>query len=231
MKSTAKDTTILSVLALAAVPGIATAGPDWLEEGDAGFDFASAQDTTGVGEVRTVAGFLRGDEGDTEDVYKVNVVGGDSFDNVLRIGLRGSPEFDAALWLFDAEGFGVLANDNDPLTGGPDARLFVPSTDGVTLALPPGNYFLAVTETGNIPLGLLEAMGRGGEQIGELAPIFSFESDTEVSGPDGAAGDVPFAEWSGGEGNNGGYQIDITPTPGGAVMLGMAGLFASRRRR
>jgi hypothetical protein len=230
MFRTTSTTIASSLLALAAASGTALAGPDWLEEGDAGFDFTTAQDTTGVGEVRTVAGILQGSQGDTEDVYKINVVGGNSFDNILRIGLRGDPEFDAALWLFDAEGFGVLANDNDPLTGGPDARLFVPSSDGVTLALPPGNYFLAVTETGNIPLGLLSAFGRG-EDPGDLAPIFFFETDTEVSGPDGEAGNSPFAQWSGGAGNDGGYQIDITPTPGSAVLLGMAGLFTSRRRR
>jgi len=212
----------------------ALAGPDWIEDGDAGSSLSTAQDTTAKGQVRTLAGIIEGPQNnDTEDVYKIRVEDNDTFESAMQFGLRGDTEFDAALWLFDAQGFGVLANDDNPFSDGTEAVLTVPSSDGVTLALPPGNYFLAVTQSGNVPLGLLSEFGRG-EQSETLAPIFEFTAEREVSGPDGPAGGSPLADWSGfpqGGGMAGGYGVDITPTPGTAATLAIAAAFASRRRR
>ena len=220
----------LATLGLNTAPALG--GPDWVETGDAGSTTATAQDTTSKGAIQSVAGILGGEaEDDTEDVFKIEVRDRDTFENSISIGLRGQSEFDAALWLFDAQGFGVLANDDNPFSDGNDALLTAPSSDGVTLQLPPGNYFLAVTESGNLPLGFLNDFGRGG-QGGELAPIFSFEGDREISGPDGPAGRSPLEAWSGAPtGQSGGYGIDVTPTPGSAATLGLALALASRRRR
>lgn len=220
------------VLLLAICAGTAAAGPDWIEDGDAGFNIMTAQDTTSVGAIQSVAGILQG-ETDTEDVYRIQIENGTDFDNQsLGFAFRGmDTQFNASMWLFDSYGFGVLGNDDDPLTGGPDARLTVPSSDGVTLSLAPGIYYLAITESGNVPLGLLGEFGRTGLGEGELAEIFSFASSTEVSGPDGAAGGSVLAGWSGGAGNLGGYGIEITPTPSSAVLLGFGAIAAGRRRR
>jgi hypothetical protein len=221
---------LTALVVIAAGGSSALAGPDWIEDGDAGATIGTAQDTTQVGAIQSVAGVIAGMDGDTEDVYKLIVTNGNDFDNDVMFGFRGEFEFNASLWLFDSQGFGVLGNDDDPLTGGPDARLTAPSTDGVTLFLPPGIYYLAVTESGNVPLAFLNGMGRGGEGA-ELGEIFSFASSTEISGPDGAAGNSVFQEWSGGAGNTGGYGVVITPTPGTAALLGLGGLVAMRRRR
>ncbi len=222
--------TMSALVLIASVGSVAVAGPDWIEDGDAGATIGTAQDTTQAGPIQTIAGTIAGMDGDTEDVYKLVVEDGNDFDNDVMFGFRGTFEFNASMWLFDSQGFGVLGNDDDPLTGGPDARLTVPSTDGVTLFLAPGIYYLAITESGNVPLAFLDGMGLGGEGA-ELAEIFHFESSTEVSGPDGAGGTSVFAEWSGGAGNTGGYGVTITPTPGSVALLGLGGLFGVRRRR
>ena len=217
------------LISIASIASIATAGPDWIEDGDAGSTLDTAQDITPVGEINTIAGTLGGM--DQEDVYKLVIADGDDISAPVQFGLNlgnGSEGFNPSLWLFDSEGFGVLGNDDDPILGGPDARLITPSTDGVTLLLPPGIYFLAVTESGNVPLSF-RASSEAGEGVFE--EIFSFESVTEVSGPDGIGADNPLSAWTGGQGTEGGYGVVITPAPGSVALLACAGLGLTRRRR
>jgi len=220
-----------AMLALASVSGVALAGPDWIEDGDAGSTLDSAQDATSVGPLQTIAGTL-GNE-DKEDIYELVILDGDNVGGSVQFGLNLNTTglFNPSLWLFDSEGFGVLGNDDDPILGGPDSRLIAPSTDGVTLLLPPGIYFLAITESGNVPLSFREGLPLGGGEGGIFEEIFSFASSTEVSGPDGAGADNPLAAWSGGQGTVGGYGIDITPTPGSAGLFAIAGIGFTRRRR
>lgn len=224
--------TLTLTIAMGTLAASAIAGPDWIEDGDAGSTLGDAQDATSVGELQTIAGTLGGV--DTEDVYKLVILNGDNIGGTVQFGLTldSGPDqnFNPALWLFDSEGFGVLGNDDDPILGGPDARLTTPSTDGVTLLLPPGIYFLAITESGNVPLSFRENLGLG-DSGGTFEEIFSFDSSTEVSGPDGIGADNPLAAWTGGEGTAGGYGIDITPTPGSAAVFAFAGVAMSRRRR
>lgn len=225
-----KMSTLSVVVALGFISGAAVAGPDWIEEGDAGSTLGTSQDITPVGPIQTIAGTLGGQ--DTEDVYKLVILGGDDIGGEVMFGLNlnqgGDAGFDPSLWLFDSEGFGVLGNDDDPILGGPDARLIAPSTDGVTLLLPPGTYFLAITESGNVPQSFSEGLGLG---EGVFQDIFFFEDANEVSGADGAGADNPLARWTGGEGTAGGYGIEITPTPGGVGLLAFAGIGMTRRRR
>ncbi|MFK7760272.1 MAG: DVUA0089 family protein [Phycisphaerales bacterium] len=218
------------LLTAASLTTSALAGPDWIEDGDAGSTLGAAQDITPVGVINSIAGTLGGQ--DTEDVYKLVILNGDDIASPVDFGFTnngGPQDFNPSLWLFDSEGFGVLGNDDDPILGGPDARLLTPSTDGVTLLLPPGTYFIAITESGNVPLSFREnpLLGEGGS----FEEIFSFESVTEVSGPDGLGADNPLAAWTGGAGSEGGYGIVITPTPSSAFALALAGLGMSRRRR
>lgn len=217
------------LISIGSIASIALAGPDWIEDGDAGSTLDTAQDITPIGEINSIAGTLGGQ--DQEDVYKLVIFDGDDISAPVQFGLNrgeGEPGFNPSLWLFDSEGFGVLGNDDDPILGGPDARLITPSTDGVTLLLPPGTYFLAVTESGNVPLSFRTA-GELGEGVYE--EIFFFESVTEVSGPDGIGADNPLAAWDGGEGTEGGYGVVITPAPGSVALLACAGLGLTRRRR
>lgn len=213
----------------ASMTSVASAGPDWIEDGDAGSTLGTAQDITPVGPVQTIAGALS--SVDQEDVYQLVILDGDNIAGPAQFGLTlgDNPNFNPSLWLFDSAGFGVLGNDDDPINGGPDARLITPSTDGVTLMLPPGIYYLAITESGNVPLSFRESAGLG---AGSFEEIFSFASTTEVSGPDGVGFDNPLAAWSGeSEGTGGGYGVTITPAPGSAMVLAAAGLGLTRRRR
>lgn len=226
MRNYMKTISVLSALAMTS--GFAIAGPDWIEDGDAGSNLGTAQDITTIGPIQTIAGTLGGQ--DTEDVYKLVILDGNSVGGQVQFGLNLSQGegFDPALWLFDSEGFGVLGNDDDPILGGPDARLTTPSTDGVTLLLPPGIYFLAITESGNVPLSFNGGLGLG---EGSFEEIFFFESSLEVSGPDGIGAGNPLAAWTGGPGSVGGYGVEITPTPGSLALLAFAGVGMSRRRR
>lgn len=207
----------------------ALAGPDWIEDGDAGRLIGNAQDTTSVGRINSIAGTLGGL--DTEDVYQLIIENADDISSPIDFGLMpgGDPAFNPAIWLFDSEGYGVLGNDDDPILGGPGARLTTPSTDGVTLLLPPGIYYIAVTESGNVPLSFLEGFSDTGK--GGFEEIFFFKDLLEVSGPDGLGGDNPLAGWSGGAGSAGTYGINITPTPSTAGLLAIAGLGLVRRKR
>ncbi len=223
-----KNIQTATMIAFGLFIGSAQAGPDWIEDGDAGSSVDAAQDTTTIGVVNTIAGRLGGS--DREDVYRLIVEGADDVSSTVNFGfLPGSdPDFNPALWLFDTQGYGILGNDDDPLLGGPGARLIAPSTDGVTLQLAPGIYFLAITESGNVPLSMRPEPSPG---AGVFEEIFFFESLTEVSGPDGAGADNPLAGWSGGNGSNGNYGIAITPAPAGFAAFSLMGLAASRRRR
>lgn len=219
-----------TLLAVGSIASVASAGPDWIEDGDAGSTLGEAQDITPVGPIQTIAGTLGGQ--DQEDVYKLVILNGDDIAGPVQFGLNlenGPIGFNPSLWLFDSEGFGVLGNDDDPILGGPDARLITPSTDGIILLLPPGTYFLAITESGNVPLSFRPTPGLGEDGVYE--EIFSFETITEVSGPDGIGADNPLAAWSGGTGTDGGYGVVITPTPGTAMLLSIAGIGLTRRRR
>ncbi len=220
-------THVFMSVAIGSIVAAAGAGPDWIEDRDAGSMVGSAQDTTGAGFVQTIAGTLGGE--DQEDVYRINVQDANNFYSPINFGLRGDITFDAALWLFDSEGYGLLGNDNDPLLGGTAPRLITPSTDGVTLLLAPGTYYLAITESGNVPLSLGAAPGLGG--AGVFQEIFLFANSTEVSGPDGPGADNPLAAWSGGAGNGGTYGIVVTPAPSTLGVLSLMGLGLARRRR
>jgi hypothetical protein len=223
---TTQAVALFGTLSLLAIPALA--GPDWIEDGDAGRSIGDAQDTTSVGLISTIAGTLGG--ADQEDVYRLLIQDADDIASPVQFGLvnGGDTVFNPALWLFDSAGFGVLGNDDDPILGGFGARLITPSTDGVTLLLPPGEYFIAVTESGNVPLSFNP--GRGGGK-GTLEEIFFFNDQFEVSGPDGAGAGNPLIEWSGGAGSSGNYGVVITPTPTTMAVFSMAGLAIARRRR
>lgn len=224
MNTQKRTTWLLTGMLFLSAPAVA--GPDWIEDGDAGRSIGDAQDTTSVGLLSTIAGSLGGS--DQEDVYRLNIQNADDIASPVQFGLLsgGDPMFNPALWLFDSAGFGVLGNDNDPILGGFGARLITPSTDGVTLLLPPGEYFLAVTESGNVPLSLGLGFGNG-----SLEEIFFFADAFEVSGPDGAGAANPLFEWSGGAGTVGNYGIVITPAPSTLAMVSLAAFCAGRRRR
>jgi hypothetical protein len=119
------------VVVLAAWQGTAVeAGPDWIEDdhGDAGSFPGSAQVTQGtsVGGLSRISGSLDGSglmglvggQGDFEDMYLIRITDPLNFcATTVPCGPGcGSATFDTQLWLFDANGFGLLGNNDTPIS-------------------------------------------------------------------------------------------------------------------
>lgn len=167
------------------------------EGGDAGRTVGSAQDVSGAGPVTMISGSLSSPffgPGDFEDVYQIFISNPSSF-SVTTV---GSAPFDTELFLFDSEGLGLLANDDDAADG---QQSTIPNMadDGTGAAVMlPGRYFLAITGKGNKPTS------NGGQLI------FNQPSATEVSGPDGPGAAFVQDNWTPGTGPIGSYTIQLT---------------------
>lgn len=205
----------------------AHAGPDWIEIGDAGDSFSSAQSIAILGQLQSVSGRLSASglgPGDYEDCYLFKVTDPSTF-LITTAGL----EVQLSIFrLLDTESddvfeaFGVLANFNGP---GP-AILTRLSTDTTGAQITdPGTYMLAVSLEGRVPFS------SGGD-------IFNFASPTETSGPDGPGGDSHLIGWYGESTASGEYSLTIRgaagtgiPTPGATALLVFAAFGATRRRQ
>lgn len=201
----------------------ALAGPEWIEQGDAGGKLDTAQRTTGTGNLTSIAGTLgtsalEGD--DLEDMYLITIT------SPLIFQLSIDAEFDAQLFLFNVtlanEAFGLLGNNDTAL--GNDPVITSVATDGTgAQVLNPGVYAIAISGIGRDPISM-------------NGLIFNFLNQTEISGPDGPGGLNPHTGWAG-IGEKGGYKIDMIgvsfydlPEPGSIALLGLA-LGVARRRR
>ena len=219
------------------VCGAASAGPDWIEGGDAGSAPGTAQ-VAAVAELRSIAGRLDGTEitfdrgdGDFEDVYLIEIKSISEFFAETDGFDGGSSQFDSLLCLFDLDGNAIIANMESPLLkdrGGEvsrgggvlGSRLQANSTDGTGAVIPgPGFYYLAICGRGNFP--------RDSMQL----PLFDFDSFGEISGPDGAGekNDGMLSGWEG-EGQTGNYLIfldgvcGIVNAPVAAPLMSPVGL-------
>ena len=169
--------TLSGVLSLFAASA-ALAGPDWVEQGDAGSLAGTAQRVVGVGQLHTISGGLGEGAGqpDYEDMYLIRVTDPGAF----QLTILGA-NFDTSLWLFNVtlagEAFGLLANLSGDGEGAP--VLGPNSNDGSLAAVnAPGIYAFAISGAGRTPIS------RGGE-------IFTFQDPGETSGPDGPGGRLP----------------------------------------
>jgi hypothetical protein len=173
--------TALAILSLLALAPVAAAAD---EEGDAGDLPATAQDLTGAG-VDTISGTIA-DASDI-DMYRVCVDGGGSF----SASSVGGTAVDTQLFLFDASGRGVYAND-DQVEG--VAQSLLPAGHELTPRAH-GEYYLAVGAYNLDPLGADE-------------PIFGL--GTGVVGPVGLGGGEPVSGWGGRAGGPGPYTLTLT---------------------
>lgn len=178
----------------------ALAGPDWVEETDAGSFPGTSQSPKGVGPISSIAGAINavmtaGGGVDMEDMYTIYI--DDPVNFKAQTILTGSASFDTQLWLFNISQRGVLAND-DATVGLSGSRLAPPANDGTGQTIPgPGVYYLAITGYNNDPTSSLNTA------------LFNQATRIEVSGPDGSGGSFPIGAWTGS--NAGGtYLIALT---------------------
>jgi len=118
--------------ALAACPRGASA-QIWTETGDAGSLVATAQHTSGTGPLTTILGTFA-DSSDV-DVYCIHITTPASF----FAGIQCAAMTDPNIWLFDAAGTGLTAQDNCQFGYASITGLHVPV---------PGTYYLAVAPEG-----------------------------------------------------------------------------------
>lgn len=193
---TALRTTMATMLAAGATVGIGVgvahaSGPDWLEAPDAGRLPPDAQIPNSFpgSPLFSITGCLGNPlplEGvgiDFEDMYLICIEDAENF-----YAFTESPNgfiADFQLWLFAADEFGLLANDDDPGLQ-PEAFIQSPANDGTGQTIPgPGLYYIAITAKPN------QALSASG-------PIFDFILPTEISGPDGPGGGDQINNWNGG---------------------------------
>jgi Bacterial pre-peptidase C-terminal domain len=171
---------LASVVVLAFAPA-AIATPELGEAGDLP---ASAQDLSADGVEQIDGGFA--DPGDV-DMYKLCLAGGGSF----SASTIGGTTVDTQLFLFDASGRGVYANDDSDAVH--QSRL--PSRDPLTPQAG-GDYYLAVVPYNRDP----------GNSLGPIFPV-----TPGVEGPTGPGGSEPVTLWSGRVAGAGGpYSIFLT---------------------
>ncbi len=218
-------------------PCVTVAGPIWDEiaHGDAGSLPSTAQEVTGVANtpVTKIIGELTGlpiiGVPDFEDVFVIRIPDscGDpqaTFEARTTSVNGGANDFDTQLWLFRAgganDGLGLLGND-DFGPGIIQSRVAFPSTDGTMIEFPgEGLFYLAISGFDNDPRSA-------------LGPVFDQDSFTEISGPDGNGGGLPFEDWDG-IGAVGAYEIDlscVTVVPEPATALLVLLCWAGWRRR
>ncbi len=175
---------------------VATAGPEWVENDDAGSNGSNAQIVFGNGPLTKIRGRLgvsplQGGTVDREDMYLVRIVDPARFLASTDVSFGGSADFDTQLWLFNFDPIrpnpflGILGNDDAPGGESLQSLLLPNATDKSGAGVQsPGLYLIAISAFDNDPLS------EGGEIYEQVDP-------TEISGPDGPGGTLSQISWTG----------------------------------
>ena len=171
----------------------------WNEQGDAG-DLPETAQSTGSGPLTAIQGTL--DVNDV-DMYAIYITDPASF----SASTVGATTWDTQLWLFDADGKGVVSEDD---TGGLQSTI-----DNTNGCIPgPGLYYLAITRYNKDPLGCEGgALWSSNDNNCPNGP----ESTSRVNGwttSSGTAGDYTI-NLTGAEGATAGDPDDCPPPPSG----------------
>jgi MYXO-CTERM domain-containing protein len=190
----------------------AFAGGTWFEMGDAGQNgIGAAQIVWGTGNLNEINGIIS--DGNDVDVYQILIT------DFANFSAQTNGPLDTMLWLFNADGTGQVGNDDYPGIG----VLSRITNQGV---FSNGVYYIAVSRFFNRPMDASSTLVFG-------SAVWP-GPDPQQFQPDPAAG--AFTQWTGSGGDWGGYQIFFTgasfvPGPGAMVMLALAGIAGTRRRR
>jgi len=168
----------------------------------------------GSGPIGAIAGTTSGPD-DGVDMYMIFIDDPASFMASTEDINGGSADWDTMLWLFDAEGLGVLANDDGEYL---QSTISFPNEAGDPIPAA-GIYFLAIS-------------GYDDEPMSDSGYIFGSLNN---SAPNGEGASDPITSWSGFDDEAGSYLIALSgvsfvPTPGAVGLFGVAGLMAIRRR-
>ena len=197
------------------------------ETGDAGRTLGTARVLTGTPGTNITS--ISGSLGGNADLFKFYSAGGSfrattvPFTDIRR-GVDRAVS-DTQLFLFDANGFGVLANDDA-------SDLTTRSTiEGILSA---GFYYLGISGWDFDPVS---RMASGSNGLREIFP----DSFTGINGPTGPGGSRPLQDWRGSSSYSGTYRIDLTgaqvvgvPEPAsviGLLAVGALGIAARKRTK
>jgi hypothetical protein len=210
---------ILLVVWLAA-PRFADGAVVWNEVGDAGPLLGTAQTVTGSGPLTNIVGTISS-ENDV-DLYRFVITHAGTFSASLHSNGGGAANFDAQLWLFDAGGIGVAADDD---TNGTDGGLLT-----AAFVANPGIYYIGVTAWNNDPVSA----------GGLIFPDVVFPGSLIESANTGPGGASPLLDWNNPAPFPGGnYNIALSaaapvPEPTAIAiwsLLGGVGILAANHRR
>jgi hypothetical protein len=185
----------------------------WTEVGDAG-DLPSTAQITGFvsgNPLTEIRGII--DNRTDADMYAILLTGGGTF-SATTVGTPGTLN-DTQLFLFDAAGHGVYANDDASAS---TRRSTLPAGNPLT-PLSAGLYYLAIAPFGHVPVSA--------PTNNQIFPSFP---QTGVFGPTGPGGADPISGWKGTAPPNdnfpGTYTIRLTgaqtfvPEPGTLTLAG-----------
>ncbi|HXG47923.1 MAG TPA: dockerin type I domain-containing protein, partial [Methylomirabilota bacterium] len=153
--------------------------------GDAGEFTTNPQTTTGSGTLCSIAGTLGASDA---DLYVIEICDAANF---LATTSNSYTTFDTQLWLFQLNGAGVVANDDDPLGG---------LTSRITSTFIPGNgtYLLGISRYNRDPLS------ETGQLMWNNTP-FNVERT-----PDGPGAGGTLSSWTGTTTGGASYRIFLT---------------------
>ncbi len=159
---------LFSTLALGCLLSRPLFAATWTESGDAGELPVSAQETLGSGTLDSITGQLQSDT--DVDLYCIRITDPSSFSALFYC----TAFADNDVWLFDANGYGVAADDGCTSGYTGVTSTFVPG---------PGLYYLGIS-------------GSEAEAVSALGSIWSPPADPSETAPDGPGAPAPLTQWS-----------------------------------
>ncbi|MCL6536217.1 MAG: DVUA0089 family protein [Armatimonadetes bacterium] len=182
----------LWTLALCALLATARAQITYQEQGDAG-DLPETAQATGT-DTNTALGAIRGTlEENGVDMYAIYIADPANFSATT---VNNETPFDTQLWLFDAEGKGVVFNDD--AVGTNLSRSTIDNSTGCLTGRSAGVYFIAVTRYNRDAIGCEDKL------------IWAHTPFRAVRCPDGPESGSRVTGWVGTTAVSGNYEITLT---------------------